>query len=144
MTLTALPEGTGRGAVRKSCVLAVLLATALGASGRFHAALALTAGTAVAIVSLVWLASVAGRLFASDPRKRAKLGFKFALGAALRYLFLGAAIFGAVHLFPSHLPWLLAGLSVGMLGAVADEFVEIRREKENQHPLMPGLKTGPD
>ncbi len=102
----------GRLLVRRSVLLAVLLASGLSALGRFREALALTLGAAVAIVSARWLSGVVARLLASDPRTRAGLDWKFALRAALRYLFIGAAIWAALLIVPADVPWLLAGLSV--------------------------------
>lgn len=121
-------ERPGRGLFGTSVALAALAATALGALGRFGPALALTLGAAVAIVSARWLSGLVGRLLASDPRTRARIGWKFALGAALRYLLLGAAIFLAVRLFPADVPWLLAGLSVVVVAMTLQGVAEARRE----------------
>ena len=111
---------TGEPSQRASVVLALLAATALGASGRFRGALALTLGAAVAIVSARWLSSVTGRLMASDPRSRGRFSWKFGLGALLRYLFLAVGLYGAVLLVPDEIPWLLTGLSAPFAGFVAE------------------------
>lgn len=109
-------ERPGGTALRVAAAIAALGATGLGAAGLFRPAIALTLGAAVAIVSARWLSGVVARLLASDPRTRARVSWKFALGAALRYLFLGAAVYAAVRLFPSDVPWLLAGLSSVVAG----------------------------
>ena len=107
---------------RVATVAALLGALALGALGRFREAGALTAGAAVAIVSSLWLSDVAGRLLVPRPRAAARLDWKFALRALLRYAFLGVAAYGAVRLFPDEVPWLLGGLSAVVLGVLAVGF----------------------
>lgn len=124
----AAGERPGGTALRVAAALAALAATGLGAAGRFRPAVALTLGAAVAIVSARWLSGVVARLLASDPRTRARVSWKFALGAALRYLFLGAAVYAAVRLLPSDVPWLLAGLSSVVAGLTAAGVVEFWRE----------------
>lgn len=131
--MTGAPGGPpeqhpGRGLFGTAAAVAALAATALGALGRIRPALALTLGAAVAIVSARWLSGVVGRLLASDPRTRARIGWRFALGAALRYLFLGAAIYLAVRLFPAEVPWLLAGLSVVVAAMALQGVAEAVRE----------------
>lgn len=113
-------------------VLAVLAASGLAAAGRFGAALALTLGATVAIVSARWLSGVTGRLMASDPGSRVRFSWKFGLGALLRYLFLALGLFGAVRLVPGEIPWLLAGLSAPFAGFVAGGVREV----------LKGLRTG--
>ena len=107
---------------RIATVAALLGTLALGALGRFREAAALTAGAAVAIVSGLWLSDVAGRLLVPRPRAAARLDWKFALRALLRYAFVGLAVYGSVRLFPDEVPWLLGGLSAVVLGVVVDGF----------------------
>lgn len=120
----------GGGAVRRTLLVSAVAATLLGAFGLFREAFALTLGSGVAIVSVAWLGSLAGRFLTPDRKSREKLGVKFALGAVLRYAFLGAAIYGIVAVFPDKVPWTVAGLSAAVVGAVLEEFFEIRRERE--------------
>lgn len=128
--MTAKFGRMGGGAVRRTVLLAAFAATLLGALGWFREAIALTLGSAVAIVSVAWLGSLAGRFLTPDRKSREKLGVKFALGAVLRYAFLGLAIYGIVAVLPDKVPWALAGLSTAVVGAVVEEFFEIRRERE--------------
>ena len=107
---------------RVAAVAAIGAALALGALGRVRAAAALTVGAAIAIVSGLWLSDVAGRLLVPRPRAAARMDWKFAARAVLRYAFVGAAAYGAVRLFPGEVPWLLGGLSAVVLGVVADGF----------------------
>ena len=106
--------------LRTSFVLALLAAAGLGAAGRFRAAAALTLGAVVAIVSARWLSVVVGRLLGTGPSERRKLGWKFALGAGLRYLLVGLAVFAAVSFVPGEPVWLVTGLSVVVLGIVIE------------------------
>jgi hypothetical protein len=107
---------------RVAATLALLAALALGALGLFREAAALTVGAAIAIVSGLWLSDVAGRLLVPRPRAAARMDWKFAARAVLRYAFVGGAAFGAVRLFPGEVPWLLGGLSAVVIGVVADGF----------------------
>jgi hypothetical protein len=125
---TPEPPPPGQRALGTSLLLALLATTALGATGRFRSALALTLGALVTIVSARWLSGVVGRLLATDPRKKARLGWKLALGAALRYVFLGLSLFAAVRLVPDEIPWLLAGLSAVVAGIVVEGIGEGWRE----------------
>lgn len=120
MSLALLPEG--RRVFRVAAIASLLAVLALGALGRFREAAALTAGAAVAIVSGLWLSDVAGRLLVPRPRAAARLDWKFALRALLRYAFVGLAAYGSVRLFPDEVPWLLGGLSAVVLGVVVDGF----------------------
>lgn len=120
MTLD-LPRSERR-VFRVAATLALLAALALGALGLFREAAALTVGAAIAIVSGLWLSDVAGRLLVPRPRAAARMDWKFAARAVLRYAFVGGAAFGAVRLFPGEVPWLLGGLSAVVIGVVADGF----------------------
>ena len=120
MSLALLPSE--KRVFRVAAVAALLGALALGALGLFREAAALTVGAAIAIVSGLWLSDVAGRLLVPRPRAAARMDWKFAARAVLRYAFIGAAAYGAVRLFPGEVPWLLGGLSAVVLGVVADGF----------------------
>lgn len=130
MTRNAQGGGPSEGAALAWAVAAALCAAAgLGASGQFRAALALTLGAAVAIVSARWLKAVTGRLLAPDSRTRVRLTWKFGLGALLRYLFVALGLFGAVRLVPGEIPWLLAGLSAPVVGVLAEGIREVCAER---------------
>jgi hypothetical protein len=107
---------------RVAAIAALLAALALGASGKFREAAALTAGAAVAIVSGLWLSDVAGKLLVPRPRAATRYDWKFAFRALLRYAFIGLATFGAVRLFQGEVPWLLGGLSAVVLGVIVEGF----------------------
>jgi cytochrome c biogenesis protein CcdA len=124
--------------------LAVLGSLGLGAAGWFRAAIALTLGSAVAIVSVAWLGSLAGRFLTPDRKSRERLGVRFALGAVLRYAFLGAAIYGILKFLPDQIPWVLAGLSTAVAGAIIEEFFELRHEREAKRDVseVPSMGSG--
>jgi ATP synthase I subunit len=128
----AQPLSFERNLVRRTALLGALCATGLGALGRFTSALALTLGTAVAIVSALWLSDVVSRLAAPKRGVAARFDWKFCLKGVLRYLVMGAALFGAVRLVPGDVPWLLAGVStvVAVLGIEA--IAEVRRASRGE------------
>jgi chromate transport protein ChrA len=121
-----------RALFRTSALLAGLGATFLGATGRFSAALALTLGAAVAIVSAFWLASLVERLEAPRPGAAARFDWKFGLMGALRYAVAGAALFCVVALVPAQIPWLLTGLSTVVVAIVVEGLVEIRKDSRQK------------
>ena len=65
---------------------------ALGGAGRFRAALALTLGAAVAIVSALWLSDLVGRFAAPERSTPARFDWKLGLKAVLRYAFVGLVL----------------------------------------------------
>jgi hypothetical protein len=91
----------------------------------------LTLGAVVAIVSARWLSHVTGRLTATGEGGRTSPGWKFALGAGLRYLFVGLAVYGAVRLVPAEPFWLLAGLSTVVVGVVVEGAGDLLRERRH-------------
>lgn len=97
--------------LRIALALALLGATALSALGRFRSALALTTGAAVAIVSGLWMADVAGRLVVPRARSSSRGDSGFAARAVFRYLLTGLVLFGAVRWLSDRIVWLLVGLS---------------------------------
>jgi hypothetical protein len=111
----------------RSCVLGALGGSALVALGRFRAALALTLGAAVAIVSALWLSDVLARLSVPRGGAAVSLDWKFGLKVALRYAVMGTLLFAAVRVVPAEVPWLLAGASTVVLAVTAEAAVEIRR-----------------
>jgi hypothetical protein len=124
------PTSLERGLVRKAAWIGALAATGLGALGRFRGALALTLGAAVAIVSTLWLSDVVTRLAVLRERaglKAARFDWKFGLKAALRYAVVGVALYAAVRIAPTEIPWLLAGVSTVVLAAAAEAAAEVRR-----------------
>ena len=121
---------------------AVLAALALGAMGRFRPALALTLGAVVAIVSARWLSHVVGRLQGTGAGEGRKPGWKFALGAGLRYLFVGLAVYGAIRLVPAEPVWLLAGLSSVVLGIVVEGSRDLFRERHQRKTVSPAGRPG--
>lgn len=121
---------------------AVLAALALGAMGRFRPALALTLGAVVAIVSARWLSHVVGRLQGTGAGEGRKPGWKFALGAGLRYLFVGLAVYGAVRLVPAEPVWLLVGLSSVVLGIVVEGSRDLFRERHQGKTVSPAGRPG--
>lgn len=109
-------------------------ASALVALGLFRPALALTLGTAVAIVSAVWLAGLVERLTAPRRGSAVRIDRRFGFKAALRYAFVGLFLWGAVRLLPAEVPWLLGGISTVVLALVAEEIGEARRERRRRAP----------
>jgi ATP synthase I chain len=124
-------DGPARGILRASTVTAALAVLALGTLGRFRPALALTLGAVVAIVSARWLSHVVGRLQVAGAEEGRKPGWKFALGAGLRYLFVGLAVYGAVRLVPAEPFWLLAGLSTVVVGVGVEGARDLWRERRH-------------
>ncbi|MEO6324779.1 MAG: ATP synthase subunit I [Thermoanaerobaculia bacterium] len=118
--------------LRSSALVAGLGAMVLGATGRFSAALALTLGAAVAIVSAFWLASLVERLEAPRPGATARFGWKFWLRGALRYTAGGAVLFWAVRMVPAQTPWLLTGLSTVVAAIVVEGLGEIWKESRQK------------
>ena len=121
---------------------AFLGVVALGALGRFRPALALTLGAVVAIVSARWLSHVVGRLQGTGAGEGRKPGWKFALGAGLRYLFVGLAVYGAIRLVPAEPLWLLAGLSSVVLGIVVEGSRDLFRERHKGRTVSPAGRPG--
>lgn len=121
------PETPGRTGLAAAASLAVLLATAVAATGRFRAALALTLGAAVAIVSALWLADLFGRFAAPERSTPARIDWKLGLKSVLRYALLGLALWASVRAFPAEVPWLLGGVSTIVAGAAAGDVLERRR-----------------
>jgi hypothetical protein len=113
-------EKPGRTTLRAAAVLGVLAASGVAATGRFRAALALTLGAAVAIVSALWLAEIFGRFAAPERSTPAKIDWKLGLKAVLRYALVGLALWAAVQAFPAEVPWLLVGVSTIVAGAAVE------------------------
>lgn len=134
MTREAVPAASwpNPGFFRLATILGLLGASALAALGRFQAALALTLGAAVAIVSAFWLASLVERLEAPRPGAAARFDWKFGLMGALRYAVAGAALFCVVVLVPAQIPWLLTGLSTVVAAIVVEGLVEIRKDSRQR------------
>ncbi len=125
--MTAAAEftpGARRRFFRSAAILALLMALALGATGRFRAAAALTLGAAVAIVGALWLADLVHRFGALEPSAAPESSWKFAATGLLRYGVAGLLVWGAVRLFPQEIPWILLGTSVAVLAAVWQSLVE--------------------
>jgi hypothetical protein len=131
-----------RGILRTATATALIAALALGALGRYRPALALTLGAVVAIVSARWLSHVSGRLVATGAGEGRKPGWKFALGAGLRYLFVGLAVYGAVRLVPAEPFWLLAGLSTVVVGVVVEGARDLWRERRHGRTVPSAGTTG--
>ena len=98
------------GLLRLATLLWLLGASGLCALGRFHSALALTLGAAVAIVSALWLSDLVGRLQAPRAGTISRFDWKFGLRAVLRYAVIALAVYAAVRGLPAEVPWTLAGL----------------------------------
>jgi len=120
------------GLFRRTVAIAALAALFLAALGRFRAALALTLGAAVAIVSVRWLSDLVGRLQASAPGATARFDWKLGLKAVSRYAVAGVVLYMAVRNLPDEIPWLLAGCSVAVVAVVIDE-VRGRRGESGGH-----------
>jgi hypothetical protein len=110
-------------------ILALLGAFALGTFGRFRAALALTLGATVAIVSALWLSDFLGRFAAPDRSTPARFEWKLGLKAVLRYGLIGVALWASVRAFPADVPWLLGGLSTVVVAAALDGILEQLRAR---------------
>ncbi|MGA7993141.1 MAG: ATP synthase subunit I [Thermoanaerobaculia bacterium] len=116
-------ESPVRPFLRTAVALAVLAATSLAALGRFRAALALTLGAAVAIVSALWLSGFFGRFAAPERSTPARIDWKLGLKAVLRYALVGLALWASVQAFPADVPWLVVGLSTVVAAAVIGEIL---------------------
>lgn len=103
--------------VRRAALLGLILASALGAAGRFQAAVALTLGASVAIVGALWLTGLARRFGAPDLSASSGFNWKIAATGLFRYGFAGLVLYGAVRAFPEEIPWLLLGTSVAVAAA---------------------------
>lgn len=110
--------------IRRAIAFGLLGASALGATGRLEAAFALTLGALVAIVSALWLSGLVGRLTAADRSAGSTLGWKFALGGALRYAAFAVLVFWGVKTVPAQLSWLLVGASVVVASIVVEGAIE--------------------
>ena len=111
-----------RGFLRRGVAIALLGGLALAATGRFRGALALTLGAAVSIVGALWLADLVSRFRAYPGGSADGFDWKFAFGSVLRYALAGVALFWTVTSMPDEVPWLLAGVTVPVLAAMADGF----------------------
>ena len=98
-------------------VAAILGASLLGAVGRLRAAAALTLGAAVAIVGALWLADLVRQFGARRASPASRITWTFATTGLFRYGLAALAIWWAVETFPAEVPWLLAGISVVVIGA---------------------------
>lgn len=114
--------------IRNALIFSLLGATALGAAGRFAGSLALTMGSAVAIVSALWLSDLVGNLRAPVPGVETRLDWKFWLEALFRYVLVGSALYGAVRALPAEIPWLLVGLSTVVAALVLECVQELRKQ----------------
>ncbi len=126
------PFVPGRRLARNAAFIGLFAASALGATGRFRPALALTLGTLVAIVTPLWLTGLVERLEAPRRGPAARFDWKFGLKAALRYGVVGLLLWGAVRLFPAEGPWLFAGISTVVAALVAEGIGEAWRERRRQ------------
>jgi hypothetical protein len=110
---------------RLSAILGLLGASGLAAFGRFQAAVALTLGAAVAIVSALWLAELVGRFKAPEQVAAARFDWKFGLKAVLRYAFVGFALLGILRVLPADVRWVVVGLSTVVAAVVVDGLSEL-------------------
>ncbi len=110
---------------RLAAILGLLGATGLAACGRFEAALALTLGAAVAIVSALWLSDLVGRFKAPEEVAPARFDWKFGLKAVLRYAFVGLALWGGLRMLPADVRWVIVGLSTVVAAVVIDGLREL-------------------
>lgn len=110
---------------RLATILGLLGATALAACGLFQAALALTLGSAVAIVSALWLSDLVGRFKAPEKVAPARFDWKFGLKAVLRYAFVGLALWGGLRMLPADVRWVVVGLSTVVAAVVIDGLLEL-------------------
>jgi hypothetical protein len=116
---------------RLSTVLGLLGASGLAAFGRFQAAVALTLGAAVAIVSALWLAELVGRFKAPEQVAPARFDWKFGLKAVLRYAFVGLALWGALRALPADVRWVVVGLSTVVAAVVVDGLRELLADRRS-------------
>jgi len=114
------PSWPNPGFFRLAAILGVLGALALAALGRFQAAVALTLGAAVAIVSALWLSDLVGRFKAPAPGAPARFDWKFGLKAVLRYAFVGFVLWATVRALPADVRWVVVGLSTVVAAVVID------------------------
>ena len=119
------PSWPNPGFFRLAAILGLLGASALAALGRFQAALALTLGAAVAIVSALWLSDLVGRFKAPAPGAPARFDWKFGLKAVLRYAFVGLVLWGTVRALPADVRWVVVGLSTVVAAVVIDGLREL-------------------
>ena len=105
---------------RLATILGLLGGSALAALGRFQAAVALTLGAAVAIVSALWLSDLVGRFKAPALGVPARFDWKFGLKAVLRYAFVGLVLWGTVRALPADVRWVVVGLSTVVAAVVID------------------------
>ncbi len=105
---------------RLATILGLLGATSLAVCGRFQAALALTLGASVAIVSALWLSDLVGRFKAPEEVAPAGFDWKFGLRAVLRYAFVGLALWGGLRMLPADVRWVVVGLSTVVAALVID------------------------
>lgn len=117
--------GANRRLFRLAAILGLLGATGLAAGGRFEAALALTLGAAVAIVSALWLSDLVGRFKAPEEVAPARFDWKFGLKAVLRYAFVGLALWGGLRMLPADVRWVIVGLSTVVAAVVIDGLREL-------------------
>jgi hypothetical protein len=110
---------------RLATILGLLGATGLAACGLFEAALALTLGASVAIVSALWLSDLVGRFKAPGEVAPVRFDWKFGLKAVLRYAFVGLALWGGLRMLPSDVRWVVAGLSTVVAAVVIDGLREL-------------------
>ena len=129
----AVPAGpaSNRRIFRRAAILGLLGATALAACGRFSAALALTLGAAVAIVSALWLSDLVGRFKVPEEVAPAGFDWKFGLQAVLRYAFVGLALWGGLRMLPADVRWVIVGLSTVVAAVVIDGLLELLTGRRN-------------
>ncbi|MEO8585787.1 MAG: hypothetical protein ABI584_06480 [Acidobacteriota bacterium] len=125
---------TERRFFRLAVALGLLGASGLAACGLFQAALALTLGAAVAIVSALWLSDLVGRFEAPEKIAPARFDWKFGLKAVLRYAFVALALWGGLRMLPADVRWVVAGLSTVVAAVVIDGLLE----------LLTGRRSGAD
>ena len=116
---------TERRLFRLAVALGLLGATGLAACGLFQAALALTLGACVAIVSALWLSDLVGRFKAPEKIAPARFDWKFGLKAVLRYAFVGLALWAGLRMLPADVRWVVAGLSTMVAAVVIDGLLEL-------------------
>lgn len=123
----AVPAGGGpnRRLFRLAAALGLLGATGLAAWGLFTAALSLTLGAAVAIVSALWLSDLVERFKAPEEIAPARFDWKFGLKAVLRYAFVGLALWAGLRMLPADVRWVVVGLSTVVAAVVIDGLLEL-------------------
>lgn len=130
----AVPAGrrSNQRLFRLATILGLLGATGLAACGMFEAAIALTLGASVAIVSALWLSDLVGRFKAPEEVASARFDWKFGLKAVLRYAFVGLALWGGLRMLPADVRWVVVGLSTVVAAVVI----------EGLHELVTGRRSG--